>query len=310
VRQVQNTTPYVAPLTPPPVAPAPTPLNGNPSFNTQPQFNPAPSDPLRPSSVLQERKRFELLPNSLLWAPPLAQPIAPRIAYHASGFVNELTRQTTDVTIGQTIGIGRFQPQGWPNLTIQVDGYAAVAARFSEFDTLIAEDYYAGVPITFRRGNWHGKIGYEHISTHLGDEIAELRNLRRTEFQKDEVAVGLGYLFQDRLRIYGQAGYAFSMVVQDPDASRWRFDVGGEWFDHQCFHRWGQPFAAANVNFDGAKANFAPTVNAQVGWMFRRADRRMGQFRFYGFYANGRSQYGQLNNFREEFGGFGVSLDY
>ena len=46
-----------------------------------------------------------------------------------------------------------------------------MAARISQYDFMIAQDFRAGFPITFAYGPWHAKIGYEHTSTHLGDEI-------------------------------------------------------------------------------------------------------------------------------------------
>ena len=240
----------------------------------------------------------------------LANKADPRIAIAFTSLNTPLTNHTSDLSIGQAFGIARFTPPSSERFAFQVDGFAVVHARFSDYDVLVAEDYRAGLLGTFRFGNAHGKFGYEHTSTHLGDEVAEINNLRRTEYQKDELVGGLDYVIAQQLRIYGVAGYAFSMTVQDPNASRWRFDVGGEWFRRQPTTRIGAPFAAVNVNFDGAKDYFMPTLTCQAGWLWRKADSRLGQFRVYGEYVNGRSQYGQLAMNREEYFGLGMSLDY
>ncbi len=261
----------------------------------------APTEPMR---------RLELLPNSLLWEPLLANRDEARISFNPSGFESRITRQTVDVSIGQSFGLLRFRPQWSDLLAVQIDGFAVVHARFSEFDFAVSDNFRAGLPITVRYKNWQAKFAYEHISTHLGDETKELFNLRRTEFIKDDAVFGLSYVAANQLRMYGQVGYAFRMFVQDQTASRMRYDVGGEWFNRGNSGPMGQPFAAVNVNFDGAKSNFSPTLSAQVGWMWRKIDRRLGTGRIYAEYYNGRSPYGQFATNREEFAAVGLSLDY
>jgi len=253
---------------------------------------------------------LEALPNSLLWEPLLANRDEARISFNPSGFESPITRQTVDVSIGQTFGLLRFRPQWSDLLAVQIDGFAVVHARFSEFDFAVTDNFRAGLPITVRYKNWQAKFAYEHISTHLGDETKEIFNLRRTEFIKDDAVFGLSYVAANQLRLYGQVGYAFRMFVQDPNASRLRYDVGGEWFNRGNSGPLGQPFAAVNVNFDGAKSNFSPTLSAQVGWMWRKIDRRLGTGRIYAEYYNGRSPYGQFAMNREEFAALGLSLDY
>src|SRR5438270_13752563 len=88
----------------------------------------------------------------------------------------------------------------------------------------------AGVPITFRSGPWAGKFGWEHTSTHLGDETMVRTGLRPIDYEKDELVTGLSYVFEERVRVYGTVSWAFYLDIPD-DSNRFRYDVGVEVFD-------------------------------------------------------------------------------
>jgi hypothetical protein len=115
-------------------------------------------------------------------------------------------------------------------------------------------------------------------------------------------------LFDNRVRVYGLVGWAFYDGTPEDD-SPFRYDIGIEVFNRGRSPRIGQPFAAVNVEFNGTQG-FEPSVTVQAGWMLRNPDRRLGQFRVFAEYFDGRSQYGQLYADRETFWSFGASIDY
>lgn len=294
----------------------PAPPAGGPAFlpppGTGPNFPFAPSAEVWPhaqdDTALVEPPRVEFFPTSLLWEPKLADRRDPRLSvvfHDANSFFSD---RTADPSLGLTAGVVRVQSAEFPDLAVQVDLFGVAHLRFSRFDESIAQDYRAGVPVTFRVGNVVGKVGYEHTSTQLGDELNESgRRVRRT-FERDEIVAGLGYLWRNQLRAYGQAAYAlYRNIPGDPD--RWRYDTGFDWYKRETTGLRGQPFAAVNAAFDPA-VNYQVTMNYQVGWMWRVADRRLSQFRVYAEFYDGRSMYGQLFDLRERYVGFGVSLDY
>ena len=252
-------------------------------------------------------RRVEIFPTGLLWEPALAGKREARLAGLASNLSNVYTQKTVDTQIGGNFGIARLVPEG-SDLEIQVDLFGVVNSRFSQYDFLIASDYRAGIPLTFRRGPWAVKVAYEHTSTHLGDELIQNTGATRIEYIKDEVVLGLSRLFDDRLRVYGQAGYAFRQFI-DGNPSKYRFDVGFEWFHRAATGPWGTPFVAANVGFRGENA-YNADVAVQAGWLWRHPDKRLAQWRVYGEYSSGKSYFGQLFRTRENFGAFGIALDY
>ncbi len=221
---------------------------------------------------------------------------------------NATTQQTIDTSIGNTIGLIRAQPANWTT-AVQSDFFAVVTSRFSQRNYLVDTDYRFGFPITFTRGAWQGKVGYEHTSSHLGDEIQQITGQLPINYIKDELVIGVGrFLFDSRWRIYGEAAWAVHENIPG-NPSPFRFDVGTEWLRRRQTGCWGQPFAAANVRFDGA-VNYDPDVSLQLGWMWRDGTRRFGEARIFGQYFNGHSPFGQYYLTRESWFGFGVAFDY
>lgn len=284
---------------------APVPVTPEMPLQTVPGGVPC-DDPLLGSPP--ERKRFEAFPTSLLWEPQLADKSQPRLSAVFHNTDSVFSRQTLDPSIGLTAGVFRIRPEQFPNIEWQVDVFAVSHLRFSRLDESIAQNYRAGVPVSFRTGNWVGKIGYEHTSTQLGDELLVSGLRDRITYERDEVVGALGYIWENQLRVYGQTAWAFYRSIPgDPD--RWRFDAGFDWFKRVTTGKRGQPFAAINAAFDPA-VNYEVTMNYQLGWMWRVNDRRLSQFRVYAEFYDGRSMYGQFFQTRERYGGVGISLDY
>lgn len=248
------------------------------------------------------------LPRTLLWEPPMAMPREPRFLVMPTTLSNGTTEQTIDTSIGATIGLLRGEPAGWKT-AVQSDFFAVVTSRFSRHDYLVDTDYRYGFPITFSRGPWQWKIGYEHLSSHLGDEIQQVTGQQPINYIKDEVVLGVGRFLKDgRFRVYGEAAWAAHQNVPG-DPSPFRFDLGTEWVRRRCTGPWGQPFVASNVRFDGS-ADYDPSFALQAGWIWRDGTRRFGEARVFGQYYTGYAPYGQFYNTRESWFGLGVAFDY
>jgi hypothetical protein len=247
-------------------------------------------------------------PRTLLWEPPLAGLREPRFLAMPTTLSNSSTQATAETAVGNTVGLVRVAPAAW-RTAIQFDVFAVVNSRFSDYDALVATDYRAGFPVSFARGPWHGKIGYEHTSTHLGDEIQERTGQVPINFIKDELVFGLGrYLFEGRWRVYGQAAWAFHQNIPG-DPSPFRFGLGTEWVYRRATGLRGSPFAALNLDFDGA-VDYDAALSLQAGWLWRDPDRRLAELRLFGQYFTGHSPYGQFFQTREDWFGLGIAIDY
>jgi hypothetical protein len=245
-------------------------------------------------------------PNTLLWEPVYASKREPRMMVGGTNFQNYVNDRTLETSIGTTLGLWRITPPGH-DWAFQFDLFGVVHSRLSPQD-LMAADYRFGVPITFRWAELHGKIGYEHTSTHLGDEYQRNTGQLPRNFSKDEAVFGLGhYLLERSLRIYGQVSYAFFQDLPD-DPNRFRFDTGFQY----VVPGWGaagSPFVAAHADFQGA-LGFNANVNLQAGWLWRNPTQRLSNARVFFEYYRGRSPYGQFSSDREDFYGVGAACDF
>ena len=332
---------YAQPLPEIPKAPAPTASTPLPAPTaTQaappllsaeaPMMVAAPGERAIPGSLLDDfgqeyeaRKGFRtytwrgtaltVFPNTLLWEPPLAVKRDPRMMFTASDLKNYRSSYSVDATIGGTQGLLRLQPEG-ADLAAQVDIFGVVNTRLSPDDLMLA-DYRFGLPISWKRGWWHGKVGYEHTSAHFGDEyIASGQTFGVPSWSKDELVLGLGRYFgeQQNLRVYGHFGYAFQFVVpgvEDTNATRTRFDLGFEWFARQPVGLTGTPFVAANFEWRGDQDNNT-NMNLQAGWLWRNPFQREGMFRIFAEHYRGRSPYGQIFLTNESYTAIGIAFDY
>jgi hypothetical protein len=249
-----------------------------------------------------------MFPPTLLWEPPLAIKREPRLALLGSTLTDAFNRETQDISIGNTLGLFRYDFPDSP-LRIQLDIFGVIITRISQRDFLVDSDYRGGLPVTFSYGPWHGKIGYEHTSTHLGDETLVRTGRQPFDFIKDELVVGVGrWLFDYSLRVYGDAGWAVSQFVPG-NPSPLRFDIGAEWYRRRVTGFLGEPFAATNLEFNGSYG-FNPNFTLQAGWLWRDPNRRLSQLRVYGEYYTGRSPFGQFFQDREHWVGIGIATDY
>ncbi len=250
------------------------------------------------------------LPNSLIWEPPFAIKREPRMLVLPTSLDNYRQTWTLDSSIGTTVGLWRFEPVG-RDAAYQIDVFGVVHSRWTP-DDLVAHDLRFGIPLTARRGPWQFKLAYEHTSSHLGDDLLRARPLTPTgDFRREEAVVGIGRWIAERLRVYGQAAYAFTMTYPNPadDDFRWRFDAGFEWFCPKPTGWKGTPFVALNIDSRGDSA-FQPGVTAQAGWLWRNPYQRLANVRLFAEYTNSRSLYGQFYQNREKFYAVGLSCDY
>lgn len=287
--------PELVPPAGPAVCPSPVPPAGTPP--------PGPFD-----FRTRSGGRWSGFPGTLLWEPPLAIKREPRMQGLLSSLDNAWTEETVDTSIGLTAGLLRYEPAD-RGYAVQLDGFAVVMSRFSEWNYEVVADYRAGLPVTFACGPWQGKFGYEHTSSHLGDDTITRTGRQPILYVRDELVAGVGRrMWDDRIRAYGQAAWKFHGTVEG-GGSPWRFDAGLEAYWRNATRCWGAPFAAMNLGLDG-EVDYDAAWTVQVGWAWRDPTRRLSNARVFGEFYSGRSPYGQFYQTREQFYGFGLSLDY
>jgi hypothetical protein len=218
---------------------------------------------------------WHLLPNNLIYTSYLAGPKEPRFATvwyddtAADPFDPSIENGWMwDMTVGGRVSILRYgtdpvlHPQGFE---VQVEGAAFVRLDPGDEIDLRSSDYRFGIPLVFGIGRWQTKLGYYHLSAHLGDEAMLKHSFPRVNYLRDAMVWGNSYYVFDWLRIYGDVGYAFQ---NDGGSEPWEFQFGTELIQARPTGIHGAPFLAVN-GMSRQELDWGGNVCAQVGWAWR-----------------------------------------
>jgi hypothetical protein len=255
-----------------------------------------------------ESYEWQLLPTGLMYQSYLAGNREPRIG---SQIVSERNHGWLwDGTVGGRVGILRYGtdnsvwPQGWQ---FDIEGAAFPRLDLEHNEDLISVDFRAGFLSTTRLGPWETKIGYYHLSSHLGDEymIRYPSSLAtRLNYSRDSLIAGVAVYMNPSLRLYSEVGWAF---YDDGGAKPWEFQFGADYSSTEPTGICGAPFFAINGHLRQDN-DFSGNMTVQTGWQWRGRTShllRMGMQ-----YFNGMSdQYQFYNRFEEQIG-FGLWYDY
>ena len=271
------------------------------------------SEPLRVVSAdyhlsLDQPSQWELLPDSLLYRSYLRNPRAPRLAVRAlqhSGYDSVL-----EMTAGARVGILRYGRPGNENPEgFQLDIEAAIYPRLnSEFEQdLDATDYRVGIPLTWREGPWQVKLGWYHLSAHVGEEFL-FRNpdYYFREYFRDAAVLGVGFFPDPDSRVYGEVEYGYHhMGGSEP----WHFQFGYDYSPiRPSIGFWPDPFFAINGTLM-EEVDFSGGVNVVTGVQWR-SDGPGRLFRLGLQYYNGNSlQYSFIEEHEESYG-VGIWYDF
>lgn len=285
-------------------------LAGDPDMTGMTAFDPyaQPSSYNQPSMQslgMDPNWRFDILPAGLIYRPYLAGPKESRTSLQV---VRSNDEWLVDTSIGGYWGLFRYGtldsafPKG-----IQLDVEGSAQLRFSSpgsFDFLTS-DYRFGVPLSFSHSNHQTKFGLYFLrsnpSSALWDRIESLFN--DEFFQRKSLVLGHSVYLDNRFRLYGEAGYAYSSRVSD----KWEFQFGTEYAPVCPTGLMGAPFVAANA-YLREEVDFGGTFTFQAGWAWRKSRGRLCRVGLH--YANGKSNHFALHDRHEQQVGFGIWHDF
>ena len=286
--------------------PAPEPIGESESTELPTELSPAPARPHYHFAQPDRPWTGQVLPRGLLYRDYLANPHAPRMA---SVFLYDTTRNgwVWDSSLGAQVGLFRYGStccdEGW-----QLDLLGAAFPRLDveNKDDLEAVDFRIGLPITYRKGATSYKIGYDHISSHVGDEfIVRNPTFQRINYVRDGVIVGVAHNTTPDTRVYGETSFAFNA---DGGAEPWGLQFGAEYSPAIATGFRPQPFAAVNTHLR-EEHDWGGTFTAMTGCQWR-GEHTKHLFRFGLQYANGKSLQGTFYDEHEELFGTGLWLDF
>ncbi len=220
----------------------------------------------------KEAWTWQVLPGGTLFRAYFASNREGRMGIH---FVNEDTIGLAywDPTLGGRINLVRYgttsrlYPEGF-----QIDVECGAMARLTlkgDRD-LHGTDYRFGVPITFRKNEWECKIGYYHISSHMGDEwivknYAVTGEVYRINYVRDCIMWGIGYRPDANWRFYVGGDYVFNC---DDGAKPWQFEAGAEYSPMMLPNHQGSPFLALHFRWS-EDTDFETYSALEAGWQWK-----------------------------------------
>ncbi|MEX0611083.1 MAG: DUF1207 domain-containing protein [Pirellulales bacterium] len=248
------------------------------------------------------------LPSGLIYHSYMAGVHEPHLALVT--FHEGEGRTLWDATLGGRVGLLQYgngdpaRPAGY-----QLDFYGAAIARLDieNQQDLEATDYVFGFPLTWGDERLQFKLGYAHLSSHLGDELAvrvPATLADRVNYVRDSVVFGTSYYPYAAWRIYGEAGFAFhTSGGSEPLETQYGTELSKPGPSGPS----GTPFLAINARLR-EEHDFGGDLAAQVGWMRRGI---LGQTMRLGVhYYNGKSSQFQFFNASEEHVGLGLWYDF
>lgn len=250
---------------------------------------------------------WQVLPTGLMYRSYLAGEKEPRFQFVA---LSDRDRgMVWETALGGRAGLLRygtrdlFRPEGW-----QLDLEGAVLARVlpEENDDLGAADFRAGFLSTWRGGPDAYKVGYYHLSSHLGDEfLIKNPDYERVNYVRDSLIIGWTRDLTLATQFYAEVGYAFGHTG---GAEPLEFQTGLQYSPLIPTDIIGAPFAAVNVHVR-EDFDYITAVNVVAGWQWRGGDAgqrfRVG-FEFY----DGPSMQYSLVGVQETLLGGGIWYDF
>ena len=245
------------------------------SLLLSPSALPAQVDPPA-ATVDADGIRTSWFPGSLLIASPEAAPREVRTAIGPLAVDRDGDAQLGDVEAEAALGyqLSAFRltaggPRPW-RLEVGLEG--GVFARVSPVASnlgLIEADFRVGFPIAIRKGAWQARLGWVHMSSHLGDDF--LRG-PGAAYDAEVSRNGLTALLARRVgrgvRIYLGGDWNYLIT---PNVEKWAGRLGAEWTPARDSASRVGPHLAVDVEITDLTGRLSGTAAGGVSFRTRPA---------------------------------------
>ncbi len=254
---------------------------------------------------------WQWLPNGVLYRAYFASNRESRLAVHLI-HEDKQDKNFWDPVLGGRFPLLRYgdesklYPQGF-----QVDAEAAALARLTldEDRDMTSTDYRFGLPLTWRKGHWETKLGYYHISSHMGDEwivkhYQETGEVYRLNYVRDCIMYGIAYRPDANWRFYVGGDYAF---WTSSGAEPWQFELGVEYSPILLPGIHGSPFSAVHFKWN-EECDWETYFSFEFGWQWKTTYQHTMRTGLY--YMSGCADQYQRYNRHETQVGYGLWFDF
>lgn len=250
----------------------------------------------------------EVLPRGALFQPLIADPRWAHFSAAYQYFIDdEEIGSGGSVSFGETFGLlrGPAPYEGrW-----QIDFQAAVFGLFdleAESLDLVNADYWVGIPLSYRRGDFSAMLRVFHQSSHLGDEFLLRKRIDRVNLSYEATDLKLSYDIGYGLRVYGGGGV---LLHREPaDLDRLSTQIGAEYLaPFTIGDGLLRPVAAVDLQ-NRQESDWRSDVSLRAGVQFESPDEVSQRVQLMLEYFNGRNPNGQFYDRTLEYVGFGTHV--
>lgn len=266
----------------------------------------------RPFSIGPDMEAL-FAPGSQLYPGYFADPMAPKSALNAVRYsdsdISEAGGKRYVFRIGGRLGLLRVYPKGAPERGVQFNLHGTFLGMFDRSHSLdnIGWDGLYGLDVSWRTASEMAlKLGFNHVSSHLGDEYAERTGRRRIGYTREELAAGISLPLKEHVRAYAEAGWGVELRNEFQD--KWRVQAGLEYKNEAGL--WGGRmgyYAAVDItSFEESDWNPDATLQTGVLVPVAYSDRC---FRIGMEFRDGRSVLGEFSRDNETYWAWGIWID-
>ena len=252
-----------------------------------------------------ETWRLQVRPQGFLYPTYWASASEPRLATH---LVRDMGQQSyLDSYAGGRVGLLRYgSAERAEGFQLDVLGGAKLRQDWDGGLDVIATDFRYDILGTYAQGPHRIKLGFYHVSSHLGDEFL-LANpgFPRLNYFRDVLVAGYSYYPHPRLRLYAEAGWGFQTEISEP----WEFQFGVDYGPDRGTGLRGAPFFAINSHLR-QELGFGGNLAVQAGWAWRSDRPGDGVLRTGAYYYNGGSPQYSFFARHEQQAGWGIWYDF
>lgn len=249
-----------------------------------------------------ESNSWSFLPVTPLFAPLMADPREPQI-----GIIGYTSQSRYEGEVGSFVEFFRYRSTdgtqcGWG---IFGSGYILLDENGATFP-MEGGDWYAGMYLSGKTGNFSGRFEFEHQSSHLGDSLQNIQN--PFFFSRENLNLAISYEETGFFRLYAKAGYWENMY---PAGAPFFSSVGGELYSPSFGSERTDLRAYTSLDLT-YKAETPNTVNKtwQLGLKAGLEPQGGRALRMALIYYDGNSEYGQFFQLPDNHWAIGVFFDF
>jgi len=250
-----------------------------------------------------------LFPHEGIYPVYIADPLRPTFNAQYQGYSHSTITETGKTRFD--LKLGANLPVYQTEIFHQTWQWTLIGGFHGQFDIEhsldnVGWDGIYGFNLTTRQNphlSW--RMGFKHISAHIGDELIERTGRTRIAYTRQEIRLGMAWTPEDRTMLYSEAGYAYGLlneILQRP----WRLQLGAQYQRPVTYRRMQLNWYSAIDLSSYQENNWNINTAIQIGLGAASGNHhwRLG-LEFY----NGRSQLGEFFQDKERYAALGLWFD-